>query len=110
MAQFVANRKFEKRGHGPLPLPHQFRSALRMVEEESFFDKGFPRFQCCESGAVRIQSQHPGNRLPVIGANQNPCPVPQRLDRVASQDTFQLKNVLLALREWITRMTMEFLA
>src|SRR5215469_216585 len=110
MAQFVSNRKFEKLGHRAPPFPHQLSGALRIVDEERLFEKCFPRFQSCESRAVGIQAQHAGNRLPVLGANQNPCPRPQRLDRVACEDTFQLKDILLTLWQRIARMTMEFLA
>jgi len=109
MTQLVGYRKFEKVGHRHLPLLHQFRGAQRIMHEESFIEKRFSLVQRRERGAFRIQPEPLRNRFPVLGPNQDPCPMAQGLDRVATQDGFQLENVPLALCQRVTRVAVEFL-
>jgi hypothetical protein len=74
VGHFVFHSGVQQVRHAHVPTGYEFTRSSRHLGHQSFFDEGRSRFQAGKRGAIGIEPQHSGLRLPILRAHQHPSP------------------------------------
>ena len=109
VAHFVFHGGVQQVGHSHMPTGYEFTRSRRHLGQQSFFDESRSRFQAGKRGAIGIEPQRSGLRLPILRAHQHPGPFAEGVGWILCYYGLQRGDLLAAGIQYIAGVAKEML-